>query len=657
LWWPPSSGESQDTARVVALPAVRVNVLRSSLVLQGAPLSAVVIGAERTLGRGPSLAVSEALHGLPGVQADDRHNQALGERLSIRGFGARSTFGIRGIRVLVDGIPATMADGQTTLNHVDPAQIAGAELIRGAAGAFLGNAAGGALQLRTGRGSVPGLELVSGTGSLWRVNAFGGFAHGSGYGSWQRQRGAREHSESERWLIGGVLSRPTPLGRLEAALHGTRYQAQNPGSLTAEQVAADATQANPNNVRQRTSERGTHAQLGLGWHRQFGAVALELRAHGGVRALFNPIPPRIIELDRSFGGVRLQATAGDERLQLAAGGELEGQRDSRLNYLNNEGARGSLVLDQRESVRGAALFAHAGWTPQESVRLFAAVRRDAYRFAVRDRLLTATDPDDSGSRTLAASSVAGGAGLRLAAGLELFGNVATAFETPTTTELANRPDGSGGFNPELEPERTLGMEAGLRLQRSSWRTDVTAFRAGVRDKLIPFEVPSVPGRQFFRNAGRARHQGVEVSASARPLAALELRAAYTRLDVRFRKYAVGGEDYAGRRVPGVAGHRLDLEADARVGGDLQFLLRARRNGRVPVNDGNTSSAPAYTLVGARMTHTGVAAGPVTLVLHAGLENMFAAGYTAAVTVNAAAERYYEPGPGRTLYAGLSVTRR
>jgi iron complex outermembrane receptor protein len=290
------------------------------------------------------------------------------------------------------------------------------------------------------------------------------------------------------------------------------------------------------------------------------------------------------------------------------------------------------------------------------VNLFLALRRDRYRFSVTDELVSESNPDDSGRRMLSATSVAAGAGVKVGRGLELYANLGTAFETPTTTELANRPDGSGGFNPELEPERTLGGEAGVRAVLAGWQAEVTLFRADVSDKLIPFEVPALPGRQFFRNAGRARHQGFELSTGGRILRPLELRAAYTRLDVRFREYMVGEHDYSGLRVPGVAGHRFDLEAEVLATSGWRLLLRARRNGSVAATDGNDATARAYMLLGARAAHQGLTMGALRITPHAGVENLLDESYTAAVAVNAAGGRYFEPGPGRYLYFGLSFAR-
>lgn len=648
------AAQQQDTV-AVPLPAITVNALRAGLPLAGAPLSRTVLGAERTAAAGAGISLEETLRGIPGLQLDNRHNQALGERLSIRGFGARAGFGIRGVRVLVDGIPATMPDGQTTLNHVDPAQVRAVEVVRGAAAAFLGNAAGGALQLRTGTEPGLGAEAGAGAAGLRRVGVQVGTAHGGGHAGWQQQAGFRAHGDWRRLVLGGTAALPLAGGRLEFAAHGVDYDARNPGALTAEQFAADPTQPSANNVRQQTAERGTHGQAGAGWIVPLAPdTRLELRAHAGTRTLDNPIPPAIIDLSRRFGGVRAQVARQAAGLGLSAGAEAEWQRDDRLNHQNDGGTRGALLLDQLERVRGLGVFAHAQWQPRGRIRVFGAVRGDRYRFAARDRLLS--DGDDSGGRVLGATTASVGASLQASRALTLFANAGTAYETPTTTELANSPDGSGGFNPRLQPERTRAVEAGVRARSRVLQAELVAYRADVRDKLVPFEDAAAPGRQFYRNAGRARHQGIEAAAEFAPREGVALHAAFTRLDARFTDYTVAGVQLGGRRIPGAAAHQLELGARVDVAG-MRLRADARRTGRVAVDDANSAHARAHTLVSARADGTALRLAGVRLAPYVGVENAFDRTHAAAVSVNAFGGRFYEPGPGRSVYAGVRLGSR
>jgi iron complex outermembrane receptor protein len=648
-----------DSARVI-LPPIAVDVLRAGVPLVRLPVAATLLDSARTQRAGAGFSLEGPLRGVPGLQLDDRHNQALGERLSIRGFGARASFGVRGVHVRVDDVPATMADGQTTLNHVDPAAIAAAEVVRGPAAAFLGNAAGGALLLRTGAPEGSGIQALMGAyGQRSFAAARARAGAGGSYhvrASLQRSEGWRDHAESERWLLNGALRGVLGSAQASLAVHATHYDARNPGALSAEQLAVDPRQANPGNVTQRTGERGTHAQAGAGVRLPTRAGELEIRAYGGARSLDNPIPPRIIDLERTFGGAGVQLRRHvAAALLLGAGVEVAVQSDERRNWVNDEGAPGELVLDQRERVIASAARATATWLGPRGLELLAAARYDRHAFRVRDARVSATDPDDSGRRVLDAASGALGVGWAIAPALRLFASAGTAFETPTTTELANRADGAGGFNPQLEPERTRSIEAGARGRAARLAWELVVFDAGVRDKLLPFEVADAPGRQYFRNAGRTRHRGLEAGLQLdAPVGTVW--ATFTRLDARFQDYLVAGVSLEGRRVPGVAGHWLEAGALATPVRGWHARVQLRRTGRTPVDDANTAFAPAYTLVGARVDGVLAVAG-IDVEPYLGVENFFDREYIAAVTVNAFGGRYYEPGSGRSLYAGLRLQLR
>jgi iron complex outermembrane receptor protein len=343
-------------------------------------------------------------------------------------------------------------------------------------------------------------------------------------------------------------------------------------------------------------------------------------------------------------------------LRWTAGAEWELQRDHRLNHENTAGARGALLLDQVERVTSAAGFAALS-ADVGPVGVLGALRYDRFRFSVRDRLVTAGDPDDSGARTLDAWSPTLGASVSAAPWLAFYGNVATAFQTPTTTELANRPSGAGGFNPGLRPERTTSVEAGAKARRGALWAELAAYRARVRDALVPFEVERFPGRQFYRNAGQAVHRGIEASAGAEPVDGLSLRAAYTYTDARFGRYVLAGVDLRGNRVPGIAPHRVEAAAFWSRGTGPFAGVDVRHESRTPVADTDSAgrfSSPAYTTVDVRGGWSELRLGRLRASPTVGVTNLFDAAYNTSVVINAARGRFYEPGPGRSLYAGMEV---
>jgi iron complex outermembrane recepter protein len=649
----------------IPIPAVTVTVLRTPLEIGRAPY-AIAVNDEARIQRGqPNLGLDEALRGIPGVQVDNRYNFAVGERISVRGFGARAQFGVRGVRVLVDGIPATLPDGQTALSHVDLSTVTRAEVIRGPASALYGNTAGGVIQLETSPSPDAAIaqefRVLGGSNGLLRLHSStGGTSGPTSYllnASRLEYGGFRDFSSGRNVYVGGRLGYQGARDEVRFVFSAVDSDAQNPGSLSLALLEQDRSQAFANNKLQQTGKQAREGQAGALWRRPMGGSTLESAIYGIRREVMNPIPNVIIDLDRAAFGARsvLQGGRGGW-LRWGAGFEADRQRDERRNFGNLRGERGAPGLDQLEHVTNLAGFAQLTALPSERLTMLAGLRYDWFRFDVRDFFITETNPDDSGSRTMDAVSPSVGVSYRLIDQLQLYGNVGTSFETPTTTELANRPDGAGGFNPLLEPQRALSMEIGARGRvNASMVYQLSLYRALVRNSLIPFEVPEAAGRQFFRNAGSAVHRGVEAGLTVVPLSFLRVDGAYTYTDARFRRYSTANNTFDGNRVPGIAPHRLDVSATLSRPGDSWFVTTEVRSlSHVPVDDANSARSPAYSLLDLRAGTSGLRAGPVAIAPFFGIANILDAEYNTAVAVNAFGQRFYEPGPGRSIHLGSSL---
>lgn len=664
-----------DTLDAIPVAPVLVTVLRTPLTLPAVPYAVTVESAPRV--GGPGLTLRERIGMAPGVQVDNRYAFSEGDRISVRGFGARSQFGVRGVKVLVDGIPATLPDGQTSLSHVDPWRVTRAEVLRGPASSLWGNAAGGVIRLETASTPLPG---SSGGGTVM-VGAHG-LRRGAAEGAWSGNTGGiqasitafswdgfRSHAAADK--LYGSMHGEWRRGRdaLSVVAHGVDYTARAAGSLSAAQLTEDRFQAHPFNVVQAVGEAASQLQAGLTWRRAFGAggpehagvPVLEVTAWGMGRSLDNPIPPVVIDLTRRAGGIRssLRGTSpiADRVVTWVLGFDAEALRDDRLNFENDGGERGTRTLDQAERVSSVAPFVELAGRLAGPVRALAGLRWDGYRFSADDRLVSATNPDDSGSRTLSALSPSFGMVAELGAA-SVYGNVASSFETPTTTELVNRPDASGGFNPELDPQRALSVEAGMR-GRLGRRAAVhaAAYRSRIHDALIPFEVPDAPGRSFFRNAGEAVHRGVELDAWAAPAEGVTVRASYAWTDARFVSFTTGTGEHSGNRVPGVAPHRAAASVAWKLRGGVRLELTERYVSSVPVDDANTAQAPAHALTSLNAASPPLRLGHGTLELFGGVGNLLDRQHISSVVVNAFGGRYYEPGPGRTGHIGIRVTAR
>jgi iron complex outermembrane recepter protein len=662
-----------DTVTRVLHRPVLVRVPGAAFAL-GAPRPiAALAGADLSAGRA-GVFLEEAINALPGVQIQNRYNFAVGERLAVRGYGGRAQFGVRGVRVLVDGIPATVADGQTTLDHLDVATLGRVEVMRGPAASLYGNAAGGVLHFETLQPAAqafrPELFTLSGSDGLMQLR---GTASGSSgdfgylvsaarveYDGFRRNPlpEGGTYGAAQRNSVNATLHLPGGPGRLRAALNWLDLAAENPGSLSQALLDEGDRQAFANNVRQLTRKDVQQTQLGVSWDAPLRALRTEVAAYGVLRTVDNPIPSDVVFVDRTgFGGralVEAPTRVGGMRAAFGGGVELDVQRDDRQNYANAQGQRGVLRLDQFERVRGAGVFGYGRAALRETVDVTAGVRYDHFDFSVTDRFISATNPDDSGERSMHAVSPSVGLTVRPAASVEVFGTISTSFETPTTTELANRPDGAGGFNPTLQPTRGTTLEAGLRSMLARTTTlEFTVHHTALRDELVPFEVPGVPGRTFFSNAGRSEHQGFEIAINTAAPAGVTARAAYSYLDARFIEYSRGNAVFDGKRIPGMAPHTLD--AVVRWAPASWFAeARAQHRGAVPADDANTGEAASYSLFDLRGGTDPLRIGGFYLAPVAGINNVLDTRYVAAVAVNAFGGRFFEPGPARTVYAGVRV---
>ena len=673
-----SAQEPPEPDSAVALDPVVVRVLRTS-VGTGTPYPlSVARGEELTRATGGAF-LEEALRSVPGLQIQNRYNLAAAERLAIRGFGARAQFGIRGVRVLVDGIPATLPDGQTALDHLDLSSLGRVELLRGPGASLYGNAAGGVLHFQTlpppavdARVSVEGAAGSHGLGTL--QGSVAGEVGEAGYRlslnrfTWDGFRtnplagatesGAEHFGAADRTVLNATGTLPLGSGELRLVVNGLDMEADNPGSLSDELLAEGDRQAFRFNVLQRTREDIRQGQVGLTWSGALGALDGEVGTWGIRRDFFGAIPPAIVAFDRSVLGLRTLFQGEEETsaglLSLGGGLEVELQRDDRQNWENDGGDRAGLTLDQDERVATTGLFVQTRLDLDRRLSVTGGLRWDRFSFEADDRFLE-DGSDDSGERALEAWSPSVGVVAEPAPGWELFASLAASFETPTTTELTNRPTGAGGFNPELEPTRGRTLEGGVRGRLGQvWSLEATLFQTDLDDELVPFEVPSEPGRTFYRNAGESRHRGMEVTVDGRPRPDWALRAAWTRVNGRFQRYEAGGEDYAGNRLPGLAPNRLDARAAWEP--EPGFVeVRALWQDDVPVDDANTAVSPAYTLVDLRAGLDGLEAGGVVAAPWVALANVFDRRYNTAVTVNAFGGRYFEPGPGRSVRLGLRLT--
>jgi iron complex outermembrane receptor protein len=646
------------------LSAVRITVLRTPFDVNTAPLDVASVGSRDIAIARPGFSVDEALGQVAGVQVDNRLNFAVGERISVRGIGARSQFGTRGVRVIVDGIPLTLADGQSALNSIDMGSLGLAEAIRGPASALYGNASAGVISLRTlpppSVPFAPTARVMTGSDGLSRFQLGVGGMKGNATYVVNADRldydGYRQYSNARNTHVNSVGTWDWSRVSLQLVANSVQYNAQNPGSLSDSLIGVDRRQAYFNNVAQQTGERGRQNQLGLSSRAELGDGELRLSVYGLTRSVNNPIPTSIIGIHRHAGGIRAAyaITEGSAQRSITTmiGAESDLQRDDRRNWANNAGNPGAIKLDQRERVTSASPFVQMSATAGRLTFLGGA-RYDQYRFAATDHLINATNPDDSGVRKMYSANPTVGLSYAFLPALSFYANFATGFQTPTTTELANRPSGSGGFNPILQPERNHSHEGGAKGRSGIFAYDVALYDMRIDDELIPFEVASAPGRQFYRNAGTARHRGVDADVTAELAPEVRVQWSYSFTDARYVTYAVTSgtttTSYATNRVPGVAPNLASLALQLGDPTSRFVSVEERYRSDIPVDDANNAHAPASIVTNIRGT-----IGMYGVSVFGGIDNLFGEVYDTSVSINAFGGRFFDPAAGRTFYAGIDL---
>ncbi|MBI2404351.1 MAG: TonB-dependent receptor, partial [Gemmatimonadetes bacterium] len=496
---PPADSARADSLRPVLLSPVVVSVTRSPTDPGRVPFAVAVVPRDEIARGRPTQGLSEALVTVPGVLIADRNNPSQDDNLSIRGFGARSAFGARGVKILLDGVPQTLPDGQGQLSNVELARVSRIEVLRGPSSSLYGNASGGVIAMWTDALRPSDIELASrafwGAYATWK--AYVGVAAPLGQGtlsadgsSWATD-GFRVHSAGEtrrgslRYSV-DLSPRTRVVGQLLVA-HSPRLD--DPGALTEAEADTAPTAANPRNVTSDVGKTVSQEQAGISLEHRTGSGRLwNLALFGLKRDLENPIATTYIQLDRWAYGARAGSThplaLGPRAILVTLGVDAQWQRDDRLNLSPD---RTRTTRDQLERVAeiGPFLEVRADLTPVAT--LTAGARYDRVAFRADDRLLT--DGNDSGTRVMAAPSASAGLTMDLDPALQPYVSVSTSFETPTTTELANRPTGPGGFNPDLQPQKAVNYEAGIRGRVADvWGYSLSLYHANVRDELIPFEV-------------------------------------------------------------------------------------------------------------------------------------------------------------------------
>ncbi|WP_201023845.1 TonB-dependent receptor PqqU [Type-D symbiont of Plautia stali] len=651
------------------------------------PAAVSVVSGDDMRHAAPRVNLSENLTSVPGLQIQNRQNYAQDLQISVRGFGSRSTFGLRGIRMYVDGIPATMPDGQGQTSNIDIGSIDHIEVLRGPFSALYGNSSGGVINVETQTGQQPTtLEASSWFGSYgsWRnsVKASGATGDGTQAGdvnytvsaSRFTTHGYRDHSSAQKNLGNAKLGvRIDDVSTLTLLFNSVHVDAQDPGGLTEAQWKDNPRQVASNVTLYNARKTVDQTQAGLHYQRQMSENDdLSVMLYAGEREttqyqsipratqLQAGYPGGVISLSRHYQGIDTRWTHRDTLFTLpvtvTGGLDYETMTEKRKGYQNfvgnDLGVQGDMRRNERNLMWNLDPYLQTAWQFTDKWSLDAGVRLSTVNFDSNDYYVTATDPDDSGNRRYHRWLPAASLKYAIDNSWNAYVSAGRGFETPTLNELSYRSAAQTGLNMNLKPATSDTVELGTKKRIGNGLITAALFQTDTQNEIVSDS--SYEGRTSYKNAGETRRRGLELGLDQQFGENWQFKAAWTLLDARYRSNACGTDSCDGNRIPGIArnmayaGLAYAPEQGWYAGGDVRYMSD------IAADDENDVKAPAYTVVGVNSGYKWLVQN-WTLDLFGRVDNLFDRNYVGSVIVNESNGRYYEPAPGRNYSVGLTVS--
>ena len=672
-------------ADVLLVPEVVVSATRVEQSSFDLPVSIDVVTGEQMQNGQFMVNTAESLSRVPGIVAPNQYRFSSDQQVSSRGFGARSGFGVRGIRLYADGVPQSMPDGQGQMGTFSLSSAKRMEVMRGPFSALYGNSSGGVIQIftRDGVGAPRGTgSAYAGSFGTWRADALAeGKAGGIGYlvdMSRYQTEGYREHSAARRdhlntklnWQLNEQTKATLVLNSLDQPYN------QDPQGLTRAQMETNPRQTPATSISQNTGGSKSQTQFGLNLeHRLTSEDSLQAVGWVGVRKTLGrlSIPFNAAEvikgsggisvIDRNFSGTDLRwsrkTSTPTGPLRMTVGVNYESMKDTRTGFENNSGESGVLRRDEDNIVWNSDQYAQAEWEIGKDWIVSGGVRQSRVHFENKDRYIRTTgagNPDDSGKVSYGNTSPVLGVVYHLSPAANLYANTGKGFETPTFIEMAYRAGGASGLNFGLNPSSNRSYEAGAKaFVGTGTRVNLALFEVRT-DKEIVVD-SSANGRTIYANAGKTGRSGLELSVDSDLGRDLKASLAYSLLDVRFKDtYRTSGGTLinSGNKLPGTPGSTFFGELSWRhAESGFSTALEARYSGKVYVDDINSDAAAAYAILNWRGGFE-QRLGRIGVYEFLRVENLGDKRYTGAVLVNDANGRSFAPSPGRNYLLGVSA---
>ncbi|HAV3438478.1 TPA: TonB-dependent receptor [Acinetobacter baumannii] len=675
---------------VAKLPTLHVEATRTDTGYLQTPASVFRIEAPQ-VDSSSQVNLTEVVKGIPSLQIRNRENYAQDLQLSMRGFGARSTFGVRGIRLYVDGIPATMPDGQGQTSNIDLSSLDHVEVLTGPFSSLYGNSSGGTILTSTKEGQGKDSIELSYSGGSHDKSRAGLVLQGGAKGanepsyiissSYFDTDGYREHSGAEKVLNNAKLSWNLDDGsKINWVTNYVKIHADDPQGLTHDQWNANPKQQVPFLKQFNVRKDIEQTQTGVTWSKPINDKnELYAMAYLGNRQVtqYQSIPKStqeasinhaggVIDFERNYYGADFRWT-GKELLPnttLIVGVALDAIDEDRkgfenFNLVNGQpsyGVKGNLRRDEDNTLWNIDPYLQASWQFLSTWRLDTGVRYSNVHYKSKDNYLS--NGDDSGKTDYDKVLPSVALSWQILPELMAYVSYAKGFETPTFTEMAYRPDGQSGFNFDLTASTSDTYETGLKSQNQLGDFTLAVFQTKTKDDIV--SAGNSNGRSTFRNADKTLREGVEFAWNKKLWRDLTATASYSYLDATFDADipALGNiaQISSGNAIPGIAKNQAYASLAWQPSHGLYGGVDVQYMDKVYVNDTNSDAAPSYSVTSANVGYAWVI-GDWKVNSFARVDNLFDKKYAGSVIVNDGNSRYFEPADGRNWSAGLRVIKQ
>ena len=600
--------------------------------------------------------LSEYLNYVPGVFIMNSNNYAQDERISIRGFGSRANFGVRGIKIYVDGLPETFVDGQSQLDNINLEIINQLEVLRGVNSSLYGNSSGGIISISTidfFEKDFIKTNLSAGSFESLKINLTSGINLNKGKIIFHLNRsssnGFRNNSKFLNHNFNFKYLRKFDKGdfKIIANILDSPY-AKDPGGLTKGEVESDRKQARKRNVDFNSGEKVNQFKIGLLLNNQIGDFKLRNKLFFNNRLFYGKLPYArggIIDLKKNFLGYNLNISK-EKILKQNLGLEINIQNDERLRFFNINGNKGELVMNQDEKFNNFSTY-YSNSLKVGKFTFNASLRFDNNTVKYDDFI-----NNKNGSIKLNSTSLSSNINYNINDSNEIYVNYSNGFETPTLNEFSSNISNTG-FNENLDSSKYNNYEIGFSnfnsLSNLNYR--IIYFKSYSKNEIVSYQLEDFPDQNFYRNSGKTSRSGIESEINFKVNQKLKLNLISTIGNYKFVKYEVNGQDFSNNRIAGLPKNQHVFNLNYSLTKKINLILDFKMFGNMYADNSNKTIINDYKKINLTMFKDFNISNK-NWNGFISINNLTNTKYFDNIRINAFGSRYYEPAPGLNFMLGI-----